>query len=122
MTLEERANKIGLYNGRLIDWVIRVEELTAERDQFKYEWQAACTLVAEMHKAAVGEYRGCASGVVEDVADLKAERDALKAALERCENWFESQAKVVSKGCGSPFDLMMLRDERDACSKALKEK
>lgn len=42
-------------------------------------------------------------------------------ALERCENWFESQAKVVSKGCGSPFNLMMLRDERDACNEAMKE-
>lgn len=43
-------------------------------------------------------------------------------ALERCENWFESQAKVVSKGCRSPFDLMILRDERDACTEVLKDK
>ena len=54
------------------------------------------------------------------IKTLTAERDALKTSLERCENWFESQAKVVSKGCGSPFDLMMLRDERDACTEALK--
>ena len=61
----------------------RIVELAAERDAMKYEWQAACSLVAEMHKAAVGDYQGCTNGVVEDIADLKAERDRLRAALEK---------------------------------------
>jgi hypothetical protein len=60
------------------------------------------------------------------MSKLIAERDSLaeqvkvlREALERSRNWFESQAKVVSKGCGSPFELMMLRDERDALDAAL---
>lgn len=49
----------------------------------------------------------------------QAELDELRAALARCRNWFESQQKVVSKGCGSEFTLMQLRDERDAIDYAI---
>ena len=66
----------------------QIKQLEAERDAMKYEWQAACSLVAEMHKAGVGDYQGCTNGVVEDIADLKAERDRLRAALEV---WRESR-------------------------------
>ncbi|MFA9286446.1 hypothetical protein ACCQ08_16780, partial [Comamonas sp. SY3] len=45
--------------------------------------------------------------------------EALRDALVRARDWFESQAKVVSKGCGSPWNLMQLRDERDAADSAL---
>lgn len=40
--------------------------------------QGVCKLVAEMHAAAVGYVGGPNRGVVEDVADLKAERDRLR--------------------------------------------
>lgn len=42
----------------------------------------ACKLVADMHLAAVGEVKGPNRGVVEDIADLRAERDELAAQLE----------------------------------------
>jgi len=54
----------------------RIAELEAERDQ-------ACKLVAEMHAAATGYIQGPKRGVVEDVADLAAERDQLRAEVER---------------------------------------
>lgn len=40
--------------------------------------QQACELVAKMHAAAVGKVTGPNRGVVEDVEDLRAERDQLK--------------------------------------------
>lgn len=43
----------------------------------------------------------------------------LTEALTNARDWFESQAKALSKGCGSPFELMQVRDERDACDAAL---
>lgn len=45
------------------------------------EFDHACQQIAAMHAAAVGEVRGPIRGVVEDVADLRAERDRLAAAL-----------------------------------------
>ncbi len=54
--------------------------------------QGVCKLVAEMHAAAVGYVGGPNRGVVEDVADLKAEHDRLqsvcneqKASIRRLE-------------------------------------
>ena len=32
-SLKDRAEAIGLYDSRLIDWVIRVEQLTKQRDE-----------------------------------------------------------------------------------------
>lgn len=32
-SIEDRAKGIGLYNSRLIDWVIHVENLTKQRDE-----------------------------------------------------------------------------------------
>lgn len=54
------------------------------------EYDAACVTLAQMHAAAVGEVRGPIRGVVEDVADVRAQRDAallvvagVRAALRR---------------------------------------
>jgi chromosome segregation ATPase len=46
---------------------------------------------------------------------------AAQAQLERARDWFEVQAKVVSKGSRSSWDLMILRDERDAIDEVLKQ-
>jgi len=54
----------------------RLRELEAERDN-------ACELVAQMHHAATGYMQGPIRGVVEDIADLKTERDQLRAEIER---------------------------------------
>lgn len=45
------------------------------------DYERACALVADMHAAAMGGVVGPARGIVEDVADLRAERDALHKAL-----------------------------------------
>jgi hypothetical protein len=54
----------------------RLKELEAERDN-------ACELVAQMHHAATGYMQGPIRGVVEDIADLKTERDQLLAEVKR---------------------------------------
>lgn len=43
----------------------------------------------------------------------------LRAALIEARDWFESQAKAVSKGCGSSYELHDLRMQRDALNAAL---
>lgn len=54
-----------------------------------------------------------------EIETLTKQRDNLMVALERARDWFETQAKVTSKGGPSSFDLMMLRDERDAIDEVL---
>lgn len=58
-------------------------EAMADRDRFKQDYINACELVAAMHKAAVGETRGPTRGVVEDITDLRAERDFWEQAATR---------------------------------------
>lgn len=43
----------------------------------------------------------------------------LRAALTEARDWFESQAKAVSKGCGSSYELHDLRVQRDALDATL---
>lgn len=45
--------------------------------------------------------------------------DALMRALERAYSWMDSQADTQSKGGHATFDLMMLREERDAAKAAI---
>lgn len=45
----------------------------------------------------------------------------LREQLERTRDWFEAQAKSSSKGNFSAWDLMVLREERDAIDKVLGE-
>lgn len=57
------------------DGVKDVAELRADYD-------SACRTVAEMHAAAVGSVRGPIRGVVEDVEDLRVERDELRRQVD----------------------------------------
>lgn len=59
------------------------------------------------------------AAVIERAEAAEAERDALRAALEEARDWFESQAKAISKGCGSSWDLMQVREQRDKSEAAL---
>lgn len=43
----------------------------------------------------------------------------LLAALQRAHDWMDSQADAQSKGGHATFDLMMLREERDAAAEAI---
>lgn len=43
----------------------------------------------------------------------------VRAALIEARDWFESQAKDASKGCGPSYELHDLREQRDALDAAL---
>lgn len=51
----------------------RVQVLAAERDAFKSDHLGACGTIADMHAAAMGKVCGPMVGVVEDVANVRAE-------------------------------------------------
>ena len=52
-------------------------------------------------------------------AKLREQVAMLRDEVTRCRDWFETQAKVNSKGGPSSWELMLLRDERDAAEEAL---
>ncbi|MBE4783942.1 hypothetical protein [Streptomyces caniscabiei] len=69
LSWEGRAqHAIGLYTST----AIQLEDAERERDEHKRDYLSACATIAAMHKAAVGEVRGPARGVVEDVEDVRA--------------------------------------------------
>ena len=45
--------------------------------------------------------------------------DVVRKALTAARDWFEAQAKVISKGNGSSWDLLQVREQRDLCDAAL---
>lgn len=59
-----------------------VELLVAEVDRYHDDHGRACQTIAEMHAAAVGDVTGPRLGVVEDVAALRAELDALRGHVD----------------------------------------
>lgn len=75
------AEQLHAITERAIDAAIPpdVAILVADRDRLRDELDSACHLVARMHAAAVGEVRGPIRSVVEDVEDLRAEVERLKA-------------------------------------------
>ena len=58
--------------------------MKAERDQLREDYQQSCNLVANMHEAAVGYIGGPKQGVVEDVLNLRNERDQLRDHIHTC--------------------------------------
>jgi len=58
-----------------------VLELRADLADARRDYLNACRTIAEMHAAAVGELRGPGRGVVEDVADVRAELTAAYRAI-----------------------------------------
>lgn len=61
----------------------RADAAEAEVLRLKEAHLGACSLVAKMHEAAVGEIRCPDIGPVEDIAALRVRADAATAALER---------------------------------------
>lgn len=59
-----------------------IEKLRTEVERLKTENWQTCGLVAQMHRAAMNDVIGPKRGVVEDILDLRLERDALKAQLD----------------------------------------
>ena len=61
-----------------------VRELRYERDEALANYHGACKTIAAMHGAATGEPgSGPRRGIVEDVEDLRTERDAHRAVVTR---------------------------------------
>ena len=58
-------------------------EKDAEIAALRAEYERACKLVADMHAAAMGAKVGPRLGVVEDVAAVRSENDALRAELAK---------------------------------------
>lgn len=52
---------------------------------------------------------------------IVAENARLRQQLTNTCDWFDAQAKSNSKGNQSAWDLMILREERDAINKVLRE-
>lgn len=72
-------------------------------------------------KSVPMKYRRMAfNAQLQDENDQLREQVALlREEVTRCRDWFEAQAKVKSKGGPSSWELMLLRDERDAADEAL---
>ena len=60
-----------------------VATLTQENERLKADYQRACKTVADMHAAAIGEVGGPIRGVVEDVANLRAQLGEARKALAK---------------------------------------
>ncbi len=67
----------------------------ADRDRFKRDHLSACELIAEMHGAAVGEFGDAPKrGVLEDVQDLRADRDRLAIERNACAAEMDRQTAI----------------------------
>ncbi|WP_405960581.1 hypothetical protein OG235_24615 [Streptomyces sp. NBC_00024] len=62
---------------------VQLEDAERERDEHKESYLKACTTIAAMHEAAVGEVRGPNRGVVEDVEDVRLRAEQAEAAIAR---------------------------------------
>ena len=56
--------------------------LVRENDQLREDHGHACEMIAKIHEAAMGEVCGPVRGVIEDVEDLRADRDNWKAQYD----------------------------------------
>lgn len=59
-----------------------VVALKSEIESLRISYDAACVLVAQMHEAAIGRVAGPHHGVVEDIADLRADNQRLRDFCE----------------------------------------
>jgi len=80
----------------------RIEKLEREFERIKEDCAQACLLVAKMHAAAVGAMIGPKRGVVEDIEDLRLERDTLQADNARLREALIGYHSVASGVLGVP--------------------
>lgn len=80
-----------------------LEEVQAELERVKKDYEGACKLVADMHAAAVGEVRGPIDGPVEDVAAV---RQRLIDAQEMMQHMKDAD--------GVLYEVQMERSRQDA--------
>ena len=70
-----------------------LEAAMGEIEALEKDYQQACLLVSQMHRAAMNDVIGPKRGVVEDILDLREERDELKAMNDELK-------QVRCEGCG----------------------
>lgn len=77
---------MGIDNWRNADGLVAGDEnqraLLQDVRRLSEDYMGACKLVADMHMAAMGGVVGLVRGVVEDVQDLRLERDKLTGEAE----------------------------------------
>ena len=74
-----------------------ITRLRAEIENVANEYADACHLVAQMHHAATGYTQGPKLGVVEDVAALRAEAEALRKDAEQ---WLALYRRAINEAYG----------------------
>lgn len=79
------------------------------------------SLEADIHhlQRALADTEALELGTAAKCEQLREQVALLREEVTRCRNWFEAQAKVKSKGSPSSWELMLLRDDRDAADEAL---
>jgi hypothetical protein len=78
------VNQTPITDGILANYCTRGELIDLAR-RLEKNMNMAGVLVAKMHEAAVGRVDAPIRGVIEDVEDLRIERDSLKTQLEGAE-------------------------------------
>lgn len=91
-----------------------IASLTEEMDRLREDYERVCKTVADMHAAAMGEITGPKRGVVEDIYDLKAERDSLKAEYEELFKGYKEKDRLF---CDATLECDRLKEELDAMRK-----
>lgn len=83
---QELRNEIAIGDPDFTSMRKFIRDLLTEKDaeiaEMKGNYERACQTIAAMHAAAMGEVTGPNRGVVEDVADLRAERDRLQGIID----------------------------------------
>lgn len=127
-----QVNRLTEWNNNLVS---HRDELLAECDQLRQQlndWIAANSpngwidelrhqLAASQDKQweLIAEKSPALVEARQQLTDSQKQVKMLRDEVIRCRDWFETQAKVTSKGGPSSWELMLLRDERDAAEEAL---
>lgn len=94
------------------------DRAAAERDRYKDEYLRACQTIARMHEAATGRVgEAPARGVVEDVADLRAERDRLGEQLAESET---AGHRLLQRAERAEEQLAAVRRQLDSSEETLR--
>ena len=117
--IERLRNQLGFVSGDVNEAADRLEADAATIERLTAEHGTACKLVADMHAAAMGGViLGPIRGVVEDIADLRAERDRLTAEVaarrEYAERYLWLRDKAPSSTWRHPVVCEGSRDLGDA--------
>ena len=86
------------------EWASEIAKLKQELAELKEDYKRACKTIADMHAAAVGEITGPKRGVIEDVANVRAEVDRLRDALQKAGfDIYEDDRSIGIQGHGKIF-------------------